>query len=56
MVRAREGLPLLLYSLKNVTAMLEQQGFERAGCCPRLSHEVPLLHCEKTPLSYSSDG
>jgi len=41
MVRAREGLPPLLYSLKNVTAMLEQQGFETFLVGPRY---LPLSH------------
>ena len=41
MVRAREGLPLSLYSLKNVTAMLEQQGFETFLVGPRY---LPLSH------------
>ena len=41
MVRAREGLPLSLYSLKNVTALLEQQGFETFLVGPRY---LPLSH------------
>ena len=41
LVRAREGFPPSLYSLKNVTALLEQQGFETFLVGPRY---LPLSH------------